>query len=270
MIQQAIDFRDESETLYQVLAPLSDADFERPTQFKGWTLHDVVSHLHAWNWAADLGLHEPAAFVDFRTKLLAEMGTGRRIRSVEGDWLDGATNRARVEQWRDFYLGMADRFAAADPKRRVAWVGPDMSVRSSITARLMETWAHSQEIYDTLGRECPATDRLRNIADLGVRTFGWAYMNRGRTVPPSPPHVRLTAPSGAIWEWNEGERENRVEGAAVDFCRVVTQTRNVADTTLRVTGPVAVDWMTIVQCFAGPPEDPPAPGTRFRVAPPRP
>jgi hypothetical protein len=43
----------------------------------------------------------------------------------------------------------------------------------------------------------------------------------------------------------------------------VTQTRNVADTGLSVTGPVAEDWMTIVQCFAGPPEDPPAPGTRF-------
>ena len=263
MIQQALDFRDESETLYQLLAPLSDADFERPTQFKGWTLHDVVSHLHAWNWAADLGLHDPTGFVDFRAKLLAEMGKGRRIRAVESDWLDGAKNRARVEQWREFYVAMAERFAAADPKQRVAWVGPDMSVRSSISARLMETWAHSQEIYDTLGSECPATDRLKNIADLGVRTFGWAYVNRGRAVPSPVPNVRLTAPSGAIWEWNEEERDNRVEGPAVDFCKIVTQTRNVADTTLRVTGPVAADWMTIVQCFAGPPEDPPPRGTRF-------
>ena len=60
----------------------------------------------------------------------------------------------------------------------------------------------------------------------------------------------------------------RVEGAAVDFCKVVTQTRNVADTALRVSGPVAADWMTIVQCFAGPPEDPPAPGTRGGAAAP--
>jgi hypothetical protein len=35
---------------------------------------------------------------------------------------------------------------------------------------------------------------------------------------------------------------------------------------LRVTGAVATDWMAIVQCFAGPPEDPPAPGTRFTRA----
>jgi uncharacterized protein (TIGR03084 family) len=263
MFQQPFDFRDESESLYQVLATLSDADFERTTQFKSWTVHDVVSHLHAWNWAADLALTNPAGFDDFRTTFLAEIGKGRRIVVVEKDWLDGAKNRARLEQWRAFYLAMTERFSAANPKQRVAWAGPDMSVRSSISARLMETWAHSQEIYDLLGRACVHTDRIKNIADLGVRTFGWAYMNRGRAVPAPVPSVRLTAPSGATWDWNEGESDNRVEGTAVDFCKVVTQGRNVADTGLRVTGPVAQDWMTIVQCFAGPPEDPPPPGTRF-------
>jgi len=243
--QQPIDFRDESEALYATLAPLSDADFARPTQFKGWTIHDVVSHLHVWNWAADLSLADPERFADFRNKLLGAIAGGRRIRDAA------------------LYLAMTERFLAADPKKRVAWAGPDMSVRSSITARLMETWAHSQEVYDTLGRECAHTDRLKNIADLGVRTFGWAYVNRGRPVPAEVPYVRLTAPSGAVWEWNEPSAPNRVEGSAVDFCKVVTQTRNVADTALRVAGPVAEDWMTIVQCFAGPPEDPPAPGTRF-------
>ena len=28
------------------------------------------------------------------------------------------------------------------------WFGPDMSVLSSISARLMETWAHDQAVYD--------------------------------------------------------------------------------------------------------------------------
>ena len=56
MFQQPLDFRDESEALYGVLAGLSAGDFRRTTQFKGWTIHDVVSHLHAWYWAADLSL----------------------------------------------------------------------------------------------------------------------------------------------------------------------------------------------------------------------
>jgi uncharacterized protein (TIGR03084 family) len=263
VFQQPADFRDESEALYQCLVSLPDAAFERATQFKGWTLNDVVSHLHAWNWAADLSLRDADGFAAFLERFLGEIAKGRSIGAVEKEWLEEGKNRTRLEQWRRFYLEMTERFAAADPKRRVKWAGPDMSVRSSISARLMETWAHSQEIYDLLGIECAHTDRIRNIADLGVRTFGWAYMNRGRAVPDKAPQVRLIAPSGALWVWNEAESENGVEGDAVEFCKVVTQTRNVADTALRVRGAVATDWMTIVQCFAGPPQDPPAKGTRF-------
>ena len=267
VFQQPADFRDESEALYRHLAALPDAAFARRTQFKGWTINDVVSHLHAWNRAADLSLTDAAGFATFLERFLSEIAKGRPIGVVEKEWLDPAENRARLEQWRAFYLEMTERFAAADPRKRVKWAGPDMSVRSSISARLMETWAHSQEIYDLLGVECAHTDRIKNIADLGVRTFGWAYINRGRTAPEPAPRVHLTAPSGAIWVWNEAETDNRVEGDAVDFCKVVTQTRNVADTALRVQGGVATDWMTIVQCFAGPPQDPPAKGTRFITTP---
>jgi hypothetical protein len=75
--------------------------------------------------------------------------------------------------------------------------------------------------------------------------------------------VRLTAPSGAIWEWNDPTPANAVEGDALPFCQVVTQTRNVADTDLQATGEPARIWMSLAQCFAGPPNDPPPPGTRF-------
>jgi uncharacterized protein (TIGR03084 family) len=77
--------------------------------------------------------------------------------------------------------------------------------------------------------------------------------------------VRLTAPSGAVWTWNEAQEDNLVEGSAVDFARVVTQTRNIGDTDLRIVGDVAARWMAIAQCFAGPPETPPAPGLRHRL-----
>ena len=53
-----------------------------------------------------------------------------------------------------------------------------------------------------------------------------------------------------------------MRGDAADFCHVVTQGRNVADTPLEVTGPVATEWMAIAQCFAGGPVDPPKPGAR--------
>jgi uncharacterized protein (TIGR03084 family) len=138
-----------------------------------------------------------------------------------------------------------------------------MSARSSITARLMETWAHGQEVYDAFGVVRENQDRIRSICVLGMNTFGWTFMNRKEAVPERVPYVRLTAPSGTVWEWNDPATDERIEGPAEDFCQVVTQVRNIADVSLDVTGPVATRWMSIAQCFAGPPNDPPAPGTRF-------
>ena len=100
----------------------------------------------------------------------------------------------------------------------------------------------------------------------GVNTFGWTFTNRKLAVPPDVPYLRLSAPSGEIWEWNQPDQANRIEGSAVDFCQVVTQVRNIADTSLRVSGDTATRWMAIAQCFAGPPEEPPAPGSRFTLA----
>ena len=164
-----------------------------------------------------------------------------------------------------YYEKLARLYGDADPEARVAWVGPEMSAKAKITARQMESWAHGQEIFDALGLERDEGDRIKNICDLGVRTYSFAYRNRNETPPTPKPFVQLTAPSGAVWEWNEPQSDNSVIGNAVDFARAVTQTRNVADTTLVCTGPIATGWMKIAQCFAGPPMDPPAKGVRFKA-----
>ena len=158
---------------------------------------------------------------------------------------------------------MAARFVEVDPKKRLKWAGPDMSARSSISARLMETWAHGQEVFDQSGVVRENTDTIRSIAVLGTNTFGWTYATRGETPPGPMPYVKLTAPSGAIWEFGDPSEGECIEGAAADFCQVVTQVRNIADTDLSVTGEVSRDWMSKAQCFAGAPETPPPPGTRF-------
>ena len=126
----------------------------------------------------------------------------------------------------------------------------------------METWSHGQDIFDMFGRTRVNTDRLKNIAVIGVRTYGWTFANRGMEPPGPAPHVRLMSPSGETWEFNELDESNLVKGDAVQFCHVVTQGRNIQDVNLEVRGEPAQKWMAIAQCFAGPPEDPPAPGSR--------
>lgn len=258
-MQQAQDFRDESSALACQLLPLTDAEFEIPTLFKGWTINNILRHLHVWNIAAGKSLEGDEAFADFMAKLMAG-GPALRFAEREAAYLVGVAGAELLDAWMTGFDDLATRFARTDPKLRLKWVGPDMSAISSVTARLMETWSHGQAVYDVLGVERTNADRIGNIVLLGVNTYGWAFKNRKEEPPGPMPRLRLTAPSAAIWEYGEGN--DLIEGDAAEFCQIVSQCRNIADTSLLVEGPVATRWMAIAQCFAGPPQDPPPPGAR--------
>jgi uncharacterized protein (TIGR03084 family) len=263
MLTQAIDYRDECDALHALLADVDAACWSQPTQFKRWTLDDVLGHLHLFDYAARLTLEGPHAFAAFWDSLAHSLATGHSMVDYTRIWLRGCSGPELLRRWHEFSRQVADDYAGLDPARRVKWAGPDMSVRSCISARQMETWAHGQAAFDLLGRVRVEHDRIRNIAIMGVNTFGWTFANRGRAVPPAKPHVRLQSPSGEWWTWHEPDERNRVAGSAVEFCQVVAQTRNIDDTALLVSGEVAHEWMSMAQCFAGPPETPPAPGSRF-------
>ncbi len=262
MLKQAIDLREEGEALCVFLAELGEADWAQPTPFKGWTVNAVMQHLHFGDWMASVSLEDPERF--------ARLLEARRVARMQGDGSadigEGAPDMregpALLEQWWTCLARLCNSMEMESPDRRVAWVGPDMGLRSFATARQMETWAHGQDIYDLM--QVPRThfDRVANICVLGCHTFGWTFRNRGLEPPTPMPYVRLTLPSGALWEHGAESMTDRVEGTAVDFCRVVTQGRNIADVDLEVAGEPAQTWMALAQCFAGQPSDPPAPGTR--------
>jgi uncharacterized protein (TIGR03084 family) len=262
MLSQIDDFRAEAAALNELLAGVPDSDWRRPTLFKQWTINDIVQHLHDSDLMALASIAGPDSFAAFRAERQALVDRGMtRVEAARHRLGDPTGVRLRA-LWFTRMNELCDRLAALPPDARLTWAGPSMGVRMFTTARQMETWAHGQAIYDLLGHERAATDRLRNIAEIGVRTYGWTFANRGRAVPGPAPHVRLTGPSGAVWEWNDRAPDNRIEGDAMAFCQVVTQTRNVADTDLKVIGEPARIWMSLAQCFAGPPEAPPAPGSR--------
>ena len=261
-LQQAYDFRDESDSIYGVLSSLSDDDFKKETLFKKWTFNDVIGHLHIWNYAANISLINEEEFDKYAIDALKVLGNGGSIREFERTILKEINGKELLTLWKNYYSEVADNFATADPKKRVKWMGPDMSVRSSITARLMETWSHSQALYDALGIVRKNQDRIKNIVILGNNTFKWCYLVHGKSLPEETPYLKLTAPSGEVWEFNDKENINKIEGLAEEFCQVVAQVRNIKDVNLTLTGDIAKQWMSIAQCFAGPPEQPPLPGHR--------
>lgn len=252
MFEQAGDLLEEGQALKAVLDDLDPSDWSKNTPFKNWTVNQVVQHLHGSDKMAVLALKDAGAFA----KALSD---SKVVRATMNPTIEG---QELLDTWWAYLTEMCELLAASDPKRRVPWFGPDMGIMMFTTARQMETWAHGQDIFDLFGRTRVNTARLKNIAVIGAKTYGWTFANRKQDVPGPAPYVKLTGPGGDIWEFNEPSTDNYVAGDAAEFCHVVTQGRNIADVNLEVVGEPAEKWMAIAQCFAGPPEDPPAAGSR--------
>jgi uncharacterized protein (TIGR03084 family) len=265
MTPEALDFKEECDSIAALLDGRDDDVFAKETLFKNWTIHYIIGHLHLWNIAADQTLNAPDKFMEFITMAMTGLMEGGSHQTLQDKYFGGKTSREIYNEWKAYYPAMAERFHAADPDTRVKWAGPDMSVKSCIIARQMEHWAHAQAIFDVLGVDRVNADRLKNVAHIGVTTYSWSFkVNQREPILPKP-YVRLTAPSGAIWEWNDPQDDNRVEGLAEEFAQVATQCRNIEDTALKTTGTAATEWMQIAQAFAGGKETPPAKGARHKI-----
>ncbi|MBF6202349.1 maleylpyruvate isomerase family mycothiol-dependent enzyme, partial [Nocardia cyriacigeorgica] len=59
----------------------------------------------------------------------------------------------RLERWRAGRAELIAALAAVPAGTKLPWFGPPMSPASMISARIMETWAHGQDVADALGVE---------------------------------------------------------------------------------------------------------------------
>jgi uncharacterized protein (TIGR03084 family) len=220
------------------------------TPADGWDIKEQIRHLAYYENRAKLAASNPQAFKQWSEEMLQDPETMRRHAETTGKDLPAGET---LKWWREERSALLDVLAKMDRKTRLPWYGPALSAMSFATARLMETWAHGQDIVDALGISRKPTARLRHIAHLGVSTFGWSYANRKMAVPDAPVRVELSGPSGEVWRWGPEEAQDTVKGPAEDFCLVVVQRRHVADTDLIIHGETARQWMSIAQAYAGPP-----------------
>jgi uncharacterized protein (TIGR03084 family) len=241
------DLEAEHADLDALVAAASAADLERPTPASGWAVRDQISHLWFFDQRPVMAVSDAAAFEADKAILFAPGGDPS---VAAGRAIDASV---LIERWRLERRVMVAVLRGLEPKARIPWYGPAMGARSFATARLMETWAHGQDVADGLGVARVPTDRLRHVAHIGVGARAFSYATNGRDVPEGAIRVELTGPSGDTWEWGPTDAVDVVAGPALDFCLVVTQRRHVDDTALKVTGALAADWIAIAQAFAGPP-----------------
>jgi uncharacterized protein (TIGR03084 family) len=134
------------------------------------------------------------------------------------------------------------------------------------TARMMETWAHGQDVADALGVQRKPTARLKHVAHLAVRTRNFAYLLNDKAPPGEEFRVELQGPDGDTWSWGPEDAEQRVTGPALDFCLLATQRRHRDDLAVQAVGADADAWLGIIQAFAGLPGKGRQPG-QFAASP---
>jgi uncharacterized protein (TIGR03084 family) len=243
------DLDDETAALREILDRLPDSEWQQLTPAPGWTIGDQVSHLAYFDEAAAAAATRREEFAAIRARLAGGAENPDTIAARYRDLSPG-----QLRDWFDrARTGLLTAFAGLDPSARVPWFGPPMSAASSVTARLMETWAHGQDIADTVGVLRAPTARLRHVAHIGVAALPYSYAAHGMPAPDEPVRVELTGPSGELWAWGSDGARDRITGPALDFCLLVTRRRHRADTAMVAAGPVADQWLSIAQSFAGPP-----------------
>jgi uncharacterized protein (TIGR03084 family) len=230
-------------------AMVTGADWDTPTPAPGWTIAHQISHLTWTDEVATCAATDPEAF----SAILAEAvrDTTRLVDRMAAEGLAPAPDL--LDRWRRGRAALATALQETPAGQRIVWFGPPMSPAMMVTARLMETWAHGQDVADALGITRESTARLRHVAYIGFRTLGFGFAAHGRPVPDEPVRVELTAPDGTTWEYGPADAPNRLTGPALDFCLLVTQRRHPDDLALTATGAVAREWLEVAQTFAGPP-----------------
>ena len=248
------DLKAEGDRLWNAVAGLDDAGWQTPTPAAGWTVATTVAHLlwtvevaavaaaahtpqgkDAWDELVLLAIQDPSGYVDQQAIEVARLSP-----------------EALLARWGKARQALPAALRAVPAGPRMPWFGPPMSPASMATARFMETWAHSLDVYDALRIEPERTDRVRHVAHLGVRTRDFAFSVHDLPAPAEEFRIELVSPSGELWSWGPEGGAQTVTGSAWDFCLLVTQRVHRDDTDLVANGPDAAQWLTIAQAFAGP------------------
>ena len=237
------DLAAEHADLDAVVAPLSETEWSTMTPAEGWTVRDSILHLALTDEVAALAAADPLAFERYREQ--------RRDRADTFESQRNLATAQLLDLWRANRARLLQALRSVNSRSRITWFGPPMSAMSHATARLMETWAHGQDVVDALGLQRPPTLRLRHIVHLGVRTRAYSYLQQGLTAPTTDVHVALSAPDGGAWTWGDLPAPDHITGPALDFCLVVVQRRHLDDTDIQTEGPHAREWLLIAQAFAG-------------------
>jgi len=240
----------EQSALDALLQTLDEEQWNTVSPEGGWEVRikDSLAHIAFFDYAAMMLSTGQAGDM---TELTSKVTMDEDFLIKEYLDMSGAETLAF---WRESRSKLCASMYGKNPKDRVPWApGLPMSAKSIVSARLMELWAHSVDIYDALGME-PVVRSDNSIAStlfLSWQARPNAYRINGLTMPETPIYLELTLPSGKIWTAGEKNSENYIKGSAREWALVAVRRRNWMDTGLEVVGEAAREYAGIVQTYAG-------------------
>ncbi|TVL89031.1 TIGR03084 family metal-binding protein [Streptomyces sp. SAJ15] len=243
------DLRDESEELDALVVAAGEEAWTTATPAPGWTVGHQIAHLVWTDERAVQSVTDPDGFARDAAEglAMADVFVDRAAREIAR-----ASPAELLRRWRASRSRVQEALARVAPGVRLPWYGPPLSAAGMATGRMMETWAHGEDIADALGVRRAPTGRLRHVARIGVRARDHAFATHGLTPPAEEFRVELAAPDGELWAYGPEDARQRVTGPALDFCLLAVQRAHRADLALRAEGPDAERWLDIAQAFAGP------------------
>ncbi|NMN98478.1 maleylpyruvate isomerase family mycothiol-dependent enzyme [Antrihabitans stalactiti] len=248
------DLQEEWAATDRLLEKLNDQLWKTQTPSPGWKIKDQIAHLAT----SDAATLTACKFVRVATPAAAVGSAGRAIDpALLGDGTARLTGFAprpvMLGLWRSTRKSLATALKNLPPDSRIPWFSGLVTPEWMAKARLMEAWAHTLDIADTIGVEVVGTDRLKYIAELAVHNQKASFDAHNQPLPDEEIRVELSLPSGKTWTGGHAHTSQRVLGSALDFALVATRRRHREDTALQAVGHEADRWLEIVQAYQGSP-----------------
>jgi uncharacterized protein (TIGR03083 family) len=191
--------------LLELLAGLSNADWEQPTSVPGWRVRHVAGHLldtalRRLTLARDgVAVDQPASFAAEDVRAFVDRA------NAEGVQVLGRLSPAVLRSlMRPASAALCRYLDSRDPEAPavfpVSWAGETSSPHWFDVAReLTERWHHQQQIRLALGRPGLMTrDLYQPVLDCFARAWPYAYRDVTAT-PGTHVAVEITGEAGGVW-----------------------------------------------------------------------
>lgn len=232
-----------------LVSNLDGAMWQTPTPAPGWTIAHQIAHLAATFRLAAIAASNPGMFKEVASRLSPDFDAN--VKSAMAEYLAEPPD-VLLRRWRAERAAAEQALSALPGDQMVPWLVRPLPAAVLAAAGMMELFGHGQDIADGLGVRRTYTDRIGHLVAFAVRTWDFGYQARGMRTPDAEFRFELTAPSGKLWAFGPEDAEQRVTGAAVDFCLLVTRRRHHADLGVKASGEHAERWLDIAQAYRGP------------------